>query len=136
LSWLPASAAEPGWITDSRLLVIGIASTGLLVMGFSLLPDIMAAHTRSRGVALEGTMGGLYSVVEKGTAALGPLIGGFVLEVSGFISSAGKSLPPVQPPTAIMAIVALAAVIPAIFNVLGSLALMRLRLEDHGGLRG
>ncbi|MCU0759884.1 MAG: MFS transporter [Steroidobacteraceae bacterium] len=130
LSWLPASAAEAGWVTDLRLLAIGVGATGLLVMGFALLPDIMAAHTRERGAALEGTMGALYSVVEKGTAALGPLIGGVVLEMSGFVSSAGKALPPAQPPAAITAIVALAAVVPTAFNLLGSLALTRLRLDD------
>ena len=130
LSWLTAAAGEPGWITDVRLLLIGIGSTGLLVLGFSLLPDIMAHHTRLRGVALEGTMGALYSVVEKGTAAVGPLIGGIALQASGFISAAGKTLPPVQPRSAIVAIVALSAIVPALFNVAGSLALMRFSLDD------
>lgn len=135
LSWLPAGVAEAGWITDARLLMIGITATGLLVMGFSLLPDIMAAQTRERGAALEGTMGALYSVVEKGTAALGPLLGGLLLEASGFVSGAGRALPPVQPASAIAAIVALAAVLPAVFNLLGSLALLRLRLPEAEGLR-
>ena len=58
---------------------IGIGSAGLLVMGFSLLPDIMAHHTRTTGVALEGTMAAVYNIVEKGTAAVGPLIGGLLL---------------------------------------------------------
>ena len=48
-------------------------------MGFSLLPDIMAHHTRTTGVALEGTMAAVYNIVEKGTAAVGPLIGGLLL---------------------------------------------------------
>lgn len=136
LSWLTAGAAEPGWITDLRLFAIGVGATGLLVLGFSLLPDIMAAHTRHSGVALEGTMSALYSVVEKGTAALGPLLGGLVLGAAGFVSAAGSALPPVQPAAAIAAIVALAAVIPAIFNLLGSLALLRLRLDAPDSLRG
>lgn len=136
LSWLSASAGEPGWITDARLFAIGVGATGILVLGFSLLPDIMAAHTQRRGVALEGTMSALYSVVEKGTAALGPLLGGLVLGAAGFVSAAGRALPPVQPPAAIAAIVALAAVIPALFNLLGSLALLRLRLDAPDSLRG
>ena len=97
-----------------------------MVMGFALLPDIMAAHTRECGAALEGTMSALYSVVEKGTAALGPLLGGLLLEASGFVSAGGRALPPTQPAAALTAIVALAAVLPAIFNLLGSLALTRL----------
>jgi glycoside/pentoside/hexuronide:cation symporter, GPH family len=110
--------------------MIGVGSTGLLVLGFSLLPDIMAHHTRVRGVALEGTMGALYSVVEKGTAAVGPLLGGIVLQASGFVSAGGKSLPPVQPGSALVAIIALSAVVPAAFNVAGSLALLRFRLDE------
>ena len=57
------------------------------------------------------------------------------LEASGFVSAAGRTLPPVQPASAIAAIVALAAVLPAVFNVLGSLALLRLRLPEAEGLR-
>jgi glycoside/pentoside/hexuronide:cation symporter, GPH family len=130
LTWLGAAAGEPGWVTDARLLMIGVGSTGLLVLGFSLLPDIMAHHTRASGVALEGTMGALYSVVEKGTAAVGPLLGGLVLQASGFVSAAGRSLPPVQPESALLAIILLSAVVPALFNVAGSLALLRFRLDD------
>jgi GPH family glycoside/pentoside/hexuronide:cation symporter len=130
LSWLAAAGGEPAWVTDARLLLIGIGSTGLLVLGFSLLPDIMAHSTRSRGVALEGTMGALYSVVEKTTAAVGPLLGGLVLQASGFVSAGGKTLPPVQPDSAIVAIVALSAIVPAAFNVAGSLALLRFRLDE------
>jgi GPH family glycoside/pentoside/hexuronide:cation symporter len=136
LSWLSAGASEPTWVTDARLLAIGIGATGLLVLGFSLLPDIMAAHTRHRGVALEGTMSALYSVVEKGTAALGPLLGGLVLGAAGFVSAGGSALPPAQPAAAIAAIVALAAVIPALFNLLGSLVLLRLRLDPPPSLSG
>ncbi len=130
LSWLIAAGGEPGWLTDLRLLLIGIGSAGLLVMGFSLLPDIMAHHTRTTGEALEGTMAAVYNIVEKGTAALGPLVGGLLLEASGFISAAGGALPPAQPDSAIMAIFLLAAVIPAACNVAGSLLLTRFRLAD------
>ena len=111
---------------------IGIGSAGLLVMGFSLLPDIMAHHTRTTGVALEGTMAAVYNIVEKGTAAVGPLIGGLLLEASGFVSAAGGALPAAQPGSAITAIFLLAAIIPALFNVAGSLLLRRFRLADPG----
>jgi len=130
LTWLAAAPGEPGWVTDARLLMIGVGSTGLLVLGFSLLPDIMAHNTRLRGVALEGTMGALYSVVEKSTAAVGPLLGGIVLQASGFVSAGGKSLPPTQPESALFAIILLSAVVPAAFNVAGSLALLRFRLDE------
>jgi len=130
LSWLTAAVGEPTWATDLRLLLIGVGSAGLLVMGFSLLPDTMAHNTRTTGLALEGTMSAVYSVVEKGTAALGPLLGGLVLQFSGFVSAAGGAMPPAQPRSAIVAIFLLTAVIPAICNVLGAWLLTRLVLEE------
>ncbi|MFM8518529.1 MAG: MFS transporter [Nevskiaceae bacterium] len=130
LSWLMSALSEPSWVTDLRLLLIGVGSAGLLVMGFSLLPDTMAHNTRTSGLALEGTMSAVYSVVEKGTAALGPLLGGLVLQFSGFVSAAGGSLPPAQPRSAIVAIFLLTAIIPAICNVLGAWLLTRLVLEE------
>lgn len=75
-------------------------------------------------------MSALYSVIEKGTAAVGPLLGGLLLQVSGFVSAAGKTLPPVQPESAITAILWLTAILPAIFNLLGVWMLTRLSLGD------
>ncbi len=132
LSWLTAALGEPGWVTDLRLLMIGVGSAGLLVMGFSLLPDIMAQYARAGGEALEGTIAAVYNIVEKGTAAVGPLLGGLLLSASGFISAAGGALPRSQPPAAISAILLLAAVIPATFNLFGSLLLRRFTLGDGG----
>ncbi|MDX2223630.1 MAG: MFS transporter, partial [Rhodospirillaceae bacterium] len=130
ISWLATALGEPGWVTDARILLIGVATSGLLVMGFSLLPDTMEHNTRITGVGQEGTMAAVYSMVEKGTAAAGPLIGGVLLELSGFISAEGGALPPEQPASAIVAIFALVAVIPAVFNVAGSLLLTRFTLTD------
>jgi GPH family glycoside/pentoside/hexuronide:cation symporter len=130
LTWLTTALGEPQWVTDARVFVIGAASAGLLVVGFSILPDTMAHNTRIRGVAQEGTMAAIYSMVEKGTSAVGPLIAGVVLELSGFVSAAGGDLPPTQPPSAIAAILALAGVIPALFNIAGSLLLRKYNLRE------
>jgi glycoside/pentoside/hexuronide:cation symporter, GPH family len=130
LSWLAAALGEASWITDVRILAIGFGSAGLMVVGFSILPDTMEHNTKISGVAQEGTLAALYSMVEKGTAALGPLIAGFLLEASGFISAAGGELPPEQPQSAIVAILVLAAVIPAVCNVTGSLLLTQFDLKE------
>jgi Na+/melibiose symporter-like transporter len=58
------------------------------------------------------------------------LIAGVVLELSGFVSAAGGDLPPTQPPSAIAAILALAGVIPALFNIAGSLLLRKYNLRE------
>jgi GPH family glycoside/pentoside/hexuronide:cation symporter len=111
-SWVASVGGEPNWVTDVRLASTGVITAGLLVMGFSLLPDTMEHNTRTTGVALEGTMSAVYSIVEKGTAAVGPLLAGLVLQWSGFVSAAGGKLPPAQPDSAIASIVTLAAILP------------------------
>lgn len=133
LSWLTTAFVEPSLVTDFRLFMIGFGSAGLLVIGFSILPDTMENNTRTSGVSLEGTMAAVYSMVEKGTSAVGPLVAGLLLDASGFISGAGADLPPEQPDSAIIAIFLLASVIPALCNVAGALLLTRYKLEDGGG---
>lgn len=130
-SWVASVGGEPSWVTDVRLASTGVITAGLLVMGFSLLPDTMEHNTRTTGVALEGTMSAVYSIVEKGTAAVGPLLAGLVLQWSGFVSAAGGKLPPAQPDSAVASIVTLAAILPGVCNVLGVWMLTRLSL---GGL--
>ena len=130
-SWTLTLIGEPDWVTNFRLFMIGVGSAGLLVMGFSILPDTMEHNTKTQGVAQEGTMAAFYSMIEKGTAAFGPLVAGFLLEASGFISAAGGELPPEQPQSALIAIIILASVFPAICNVAGSLLLTRFDLQEE-----
>lgn len=132
LSWLTTAFGEPSFVTDIRLFMIGFGSAGLLVVGFSILPDTMENNTRTSGVSLEGTMAAVYSMVEKGTAAVGPLVAGLLLDASGFISGAGAELPPEQPGSAIVAIFLLASIIPAVCNGAGAWLLTRYTLEDGG----
>jgi GPH family glycoside/pentoside/hexuronide:cation symporter len=131
LTWLFTLTGELSWITNTRMFMVGVAASGLLVMGFSLLPDTMEYNTNSSGVSQEGTLAAIYSMVEKGTAAIGPLLAGLMLEASGFISAGGGMLPPTQPQSAIIAILLLASVIPAICNIAGSLLLIKFNLKEE-----
>lgn len=130
LTWLMAMNGEVDWVTNIRMFMVGVAASGLLVMGFSLLPDTMEHNTKTSGVSQEGTLAALYSMVEKGTAAFGPLIAGLLLEASGFISGAGNELPPEQPQSALIVIILLASVMPALFNIAGSLLLIKFDLKE------
>jgi glycoside/pentoside/hexuronide:cation symporter, GPH family len=130
LTWLFALGGEADVITNIRIFMIGVATTGLLVMGFSILPDTMEHNTKSSGMSQEGTLAAIYSMVEKGTAAFGPLIAGMLLEATGFIGAGGTDLPPTQPQSALVAILFLASVIPAVCNVAGSLLLIKFDLKD------
>jgi len=131
LTWLFALAGEVGLVTNIRIFMIGVATAGLLVMGFSILPDTMAHNTKSSGISQEGTLAAIYSMVEKGTAAFGPLIAGMLLEASGFISAGGTNLPPTQPQTALIAILMLASAVPAICNVAGALLMTKFDLKEE-----
>ena len=131
LTWLFTLAGEVDWVTNIRIFMIGVATSGLLVMGFSILPDTMEHNTKSSGISQEGTLAAIYSMVEKGTAAFGPLIAGMLLGASGFISAGGANLPPTQPQTALIAILMLASVVPAICNIAGSLLLIKFDLKEE-----
>jgi GPH family glycoside/pentoside/hexuronide:cation symporter len=131
LSWLTTALGEPFWATDIRMFMVGVGSAGLLVVGFSILPDTMENNTRQTGLSQEGTMAAVYSMVEKGTAAGAPFLAGLVLQISGFISGAGSDLPPEQPQSAITAIFVLVALIPAACNVAGGLLLTRYTLDER-----
>jgi GPH family glycoside/pentoside/hexuronide:cation symporter len=131
LTWLFALTGEIDLVTNIRIFMIGVATSGLLVMGFSILPDTMAHNTKSSGISQEGTLAAIYSMVEKGTAAFGPLIAGMLLEASGFISAGGANLPPTQPQSALIAILMLASVVPAICNVAGALLLTKFDLKEE-----
>jgi glycoside/pentoside/hexuronide:cation symporter, GPH family len=130
LSWVIAALGEPSFVTNTRIFLIGVGLSGILVMGFSILPDTMEHNTKTSGVAQEGTLAGIYSMVEKGTAAFGPLTAGFALEAAGFISAAGGDMPTEQPQSAIVAILLLSSVLPALFNVAGALLLTKFDLEE------
>lgn len=131
LSWLFASSAELALITNIRIFMVGVAASGILVLGFSILPDTMAHNTKTTGIAQEGTLAALYSMVEKGSAAFGPLVVGLLLEASGFISAAGGAWPETQPDSAFLAILLLASVGPAICNVAGSLLMIKFDLKEQ-----
>ncbi len=135
LSWLTTALGEPALVTDIRMFMVGVGSAGLLVMGFSILPDTMENNTRQTGLSQEGTMAAVYSMVEKGTAAGAPFLAGLVLQVSGFVSAVGEDLAPgevpEQPDSAIMAIFLLVAIVPALCNVAGALLLTRYTLDER-----
>ena len=93
LSWTLAEPGEPVWGFVWRAVLIGIAATGNVVLAMSMLTDIINYDSRRTGVRREGAYTALYSFVEKFTAALGPLIIGFALQLADF----DTSLPPDVP---------------------------------------
>lgn len=67
--------------------VVGVGFGGLQLLPFAMLTDIIH-HAREDGRDAAGTFTGVWTAVEKGGLALGPLIVGLVLGIGGFVSGA------------------------------------------------
>lgn len=113
LSWLLAGPAEADLVLNVRLVLLGIALGGVLVIGFSILPDTMAWDREQTGTNREGVYAGLYSLMEKAANALGPLLFSSYLAAAGYVSSTGGE-PVAQPDAAVSAIYMALAVFPAV----------------------
>ncbi len=111
LTWLFAGHAEPLTYIYARFFLLGIFSAGAMVSGSAMLPDIMEYDRRQTGINQEGLYAAAFSVVEKVGNTLGPMIVGFSLGLSGFISSSGDTMPE-QPASAILAIRICVSVVP------------------------
>ena len=124
LSWLLAGAAEPAVALNARLLALGIALGGVLVIGFSILPDTMAWDRERTGANREGMYAGLYSLMEKAANALGPLLFSTYLAAAGYVSTTGGQ-PVAQPDAAVSAIYISLGVFPAIAAFLAAAVFSR-----------
>jgi GPH family glycoside/pentoside/hexuronide:cation symporter len=109
-SWLLSGPDEPTWIYVLRAIGVGIGAGGLILMGQSLLPDVIAEDYRRTGMRREAALAAVYSTVEKFAFAISPFIIGTLLSFSGFIESRGQ--PVAQPDSAIFAVYVTIAVIP------------------------
>jgi glycoside/pentoside/hexuronide:cation symporter, GPH family len=124
LTWLLASAAEPALLLNARLLTLGVALSGILVIGFSILPDTMAWDRERSGANREGVYAGIYSLMEKAANAVGPLVFASWLAGAGYISTtAGK--PVAQPDAAVSAIYVALGVFPAAAAFIAALVFLR-----------
>ncbi|MEC9375313.1 MAG: MFS transporter [Pseudomonadota bacterium] len=101
-SWLFAEPNEPTPLLLIRAVLLGIFGAGAHLYGQSMLVDTFALDHRLTGERREGVLAASFSFVEKGCAALAPLIVGALLSGMGF----NKELDPIadQPPSAIQAI--------------------------------
>ncbi len=126
LTWLLAGPAEPLWFFCLRAALKGIAASGLLLMGQSMLPDTMEYDYRRTGLRREGIFSALYSFVEKVAAALAPSILLLVYAAVGFESRAA-----VQSPEAIAGIKWAAALLPCLYFALSIPCLAFYRLTEE-----
>ncbi|MCS6987561.1 MAG: MFS transporter [Sphingomonadaceae bacterium] len=127
LSFLLAGPGEPEGLVLVRGALGGLFSGGVLLMGQSLLPDAIDWDCRRTGIRREGLYAGAYSLVEKASMALGPLVVGSLLQASGFDPAAARAG---EVPAGTMGVYLGAAVLPALLYGLSALPLLRFRLDE------
>ena len=132
LTWLAAGVGEPVIGLYARFFVLGIFSAGAIVSGAAMLPDIMEYDRRQTGVNQEGLYAAAFSVVEKVANTIGPMIVGFALGLTGFISGRDEGMPD-QPETAIMAIRICVSVVPCLLAAMAAVLMQFYRIEATPG---
>ena len=127
-SWFFVQPGEPTWAILIRAFLIGIATTGNVMMAMSMLTDIINYDSRLHNTRREGIFTAFYSFVEKFTFAFGPLVVGVALTVAGF----DKSLAPdaLQSPKVRQAILLGMAYIPAVMGLISIWLLSGYKLTE------
>ncbi len=128
-TWLLSDSSEAHWIVNARIFGIGVAVTGILVMGFSILPDTMEYDRRRTGLNREGIYAGLYSTMEKAASGFGPLLFGAYLGAMGYVSTRGGELA-AQPDAAVSGIYIGLGVFPAAAAALSAVLLTFYKLDE------
>ncbi len=130
LSFLLAVPGEPDILIHLRGIAGGLFTGGVLLMGQSILPDAIDWDCRRSGVRREGLYAGAYSLVEKSSMALGPLLVGLILSAVGFDPQAAKA-GIVQTDVAVTGVYLGAAVLPALLYALSCVPLLFYRLDER-----
>ncbi len=122
----------PGWPPQSLIVLgvlLGAASGGVFMLAQSMLPDIIEYDYRVTGMRRAGAYAGAVSFLETSCGALGILVLGLVLSGSGYVSGVADPVGG-QPASAILAIRACCALIPAAAAGLCLAALSRYDLTE------
>ena len=103
-----------------RSAASGVFIGGLLLMGQSLIPDVIATDFARTGLRREGLLSGAYSFVEKASSALGPMVVGGLFQLMGFgvAGSAARNDP--------QAVYLAAAVVPSMAYLLSAWPIWRI----------
>ena len=128
LSWLVADSS----ITEAGLLIRGVfsglGSASLILLSMSMLSDTMAYDRYTTGLHREGIYSSIVAILEKTGSAIGVVLIGSFLAWGHYIPTRNGALA-VQPASAIWALYAGIAVIPAIFFVGNILCIVRYGLD-------
>jgi glycoside/pentoside/hexuronide:cation symporter, GPH family len=141
-SWYFVDATESSLQLCLRAMFVGFASGGTFLLSQSMLPDTVEYEARRIDTARHASIMGVLLMIEQVSWALGLVLLGSVLSISGYLESNGPQIS--QPDSAIAAIKACVSLIPALLQLLGILAIARYDLTESAlevqlmrrGLRG
>lgn len=104
--------------------LIGLSAGGLIMLGVSMLPDTIEYDFHLTGQKREGIYAGVWSTIEKGSAAFATLLLGLLLSAAGFIETMAGQVA-CQPRSAVSTIQFGVALLPAAMMALSLLFLTR-----------
>jgi Na+/melibiose symporter-like transporter len=114
LTFLFLQPDSPRWMVFTLVAAAGLGYGIADLMPWSMLGDVIDEDDLASGERREGVYSGLFTFLRKLGGATGVAIGGFVLELSGFVRAQAQS------ETALLAIRILTAVVPAAFLLLAA----------------
>lgn len=129
ISWFWARPGLEMWEIWVRAATFGIGSGGALLMSTSMLPDATEYDRLRTGKRREGLFSSIYSMNEKLGFAAGAAILGLALSMGGYVATTGGKIID-QPASAIAALYAVKATIPALVLTLGLLMIWRYDLDQ------
>jgi GPH family glycoside/pentoside/hexuronide:cation symporter len=122
-SWALSSPSESDLIFGLRAALTGALGSAGTLMGFSMLPDTIEYDRLTTGHDRAGLYTGLLGLLEKNAFAFGPLVIGFIFSAAGVTNDGEQSA------TAIAAIIAAKAWIPASLLLVAASLLLTYRLD-------
>jgi GPH family glycoside/pentoside/hexuronide:cation symporter len=129
LTWLLAQPGEPMAFFVLRAFLLGSFAAGKLLLGLTLLPDVMEYDYLKTGLRREGAYAGAYNVVEKAAYAISPLMMTVVLGLLGYQESVNNEAV-AQTASAVLGIYLSIAIIPAVCNLAAALVMLRYDLTE------
>jgi GPH family glycoside/pentoside/hexuronide:cation symporter len=130
LSWLLAAPGEPLALFVLRAFLLGAFAAGKLLLGLTLLPDVMEYDFLKTGLRREGAYAGAYNVVEKAAYAVSPLMMTVVLSLLGYQESVNNAAVK-QSADAVFGIYLSIAIIPALCNLAAAVVMLRYDLTEE-----
>jgi GPH family glycoside/pentoside/hexuronide:cation symporter len=128
-SWFLWQEGEAEIFFYMRAVLLGTFSTGTLLCALALLPDTMEYDRLVSGRSREGVMSGVFTLVEKVSGAIGPLLVGLLLQSQGLIV-AERGTVVEQPESVLMAIKIGMSLVPAVITFTCIPFLLRYSLDE------